>query len=72
MKLILCLLIDAIGMGTYAVPLAGELGDIAWAPMQLILVRMITGQFSSKVFWEEALPFTDIIPSATMKYIATR
>jgi hypothetical protein len=68
MRFLLCLLIDFIGMGTYAAPGIGEFGDLAWAPIQFILVWLITGEKSKLAFWEEILPFTDIIPSATISY----
>jgi len=38
-KLLLSLVIDAIGMATYLVPVAGEAGDVAWAPISAYLVR---------------------------------
>ena len=71
MKLLLCIFIDLIGMSTYALPGIGELGDIAWAPIQSVLIRLITGHsdgWSKLAFWEEILPCTDIIPSATINY----
>lgn len=40
-KLMVSLLIDLIGSMSYLVPLAGEVTDIGWAPMQTILVRSI-------------------------------
>ncbi|BCO11492.1 hypothetical protein GEOBRER4_n2836 [Citrifermentans bremense] len=72
MKLLLCIAIDLAGMGTYAVPGAGELGDIAWAPVAAVLVRMLCGNGAKLAFTEELLPFTDIIPSATISYFRSR
>jgi len=71
MKLFFCIIIDLIGMATYLVPGFGELGDIAWAPIQTGLIRLITGHsdgWTKLAFWEEILPGTDFIPSATINY----
>lgn len=64
----MCLIIDAIGMSTYALPLLGEAGDLAWAPIQKFLVKQITGVNSNWVMLEELLPFTDVVPAATISY----
>merc|ERR1719386_274628 len=38
LKLFCCLLIDTIGFATYLLPGIGELGDVAWAPIQAVLL----------------------------------
>jgi hypothetical protein len=68
-KFLVCLLIDSIGTISVAVPLLGELSDVIWAPIAATALRSIYG--GSNVifvleFLEEILPFTDIIPLATL------
>jgi hypothetical protein len=62
-KLLWSLAIDAIGSGSYLVPLAGEAFDVTWAPLQTVLILKYVS------FMEEMLPFTDVIPSATMGWL---
>lgn len=69
-KLLVCLVLDAFGDATYAIPAAGEGVDVVYAPVQAIALRML---FQSNAialfgFMEEILPFTDIIPSATFAW----
>lgn len=69
-----CLLLDAIGSISYFIPALGELSDVVWAPISGIIfffffrgkVGLLGGIFD---FLEEALPFTDIIPSFTLAWI---
>jgi len=70
-KLFLSIVIDIIGMATYAVPVAGEAGDIAWAPISAYLVYQLYGNglISGLAFAEELLPGLDIIPTATIAWI---
>jgi len=72
-KLVLSLVIDFIGSASYLIPLAGEATDVAWAPIQTILIMAMYNDTSSSLkyvsFVEEILPFTDIIPTATMGWI---
>ncbi|VEU35669.1 unnamed protein product [Pseudo-nitzschia multistriata] len=67
-KLWISLLIDAIGSSSYLLPLAGEGLDLAWAPAQTVLIMAMYESTSPNLkylsFIEEALPFTDIVPSA--------
>eukprot|EP00466_Bigelowiella_natans_P007070 jgi/Bigna1/86471/estExt_fgenesh1_pg.C_100323 len=70
-KLVVCLLIDFIGMSTYTVPALGETADVGWAPISAILVQYLFGNglLTSVSFLEELLPGTDIIPTATIAWI---
>ncbi|MCR4030277.1 MULTISPECIES: hypothetical protein [Flavobacterium] len=75
-KLIIGLILDAIGMLTYSVLGFGEIGDIVWAPIAgVIMTRMYKGRVGKVAgfltFLEEILPFTDIIPSFTLTWIYT-
>jgi hypothetical protein len=85
-KLLLSLLIDAIGSASYLVPVVGEITDLGWAPVQMILLMALyetagandgsngsSGGGGADLEWlkyvsfvEEILPFTDIVPTATL------
>ena len=70
-KLLLCVLIDAVGDSSFLIPGVGEVEDIAWAPISAFLVRKI---FQSDVvgnieFVKEILPFTDAIPLASSLWV---
>lgn len=70
-KLLLCVLIDAVGDSSFLIPGVGEIEDIAWAPISAFLVRKI---FQSDVvgnieFVKEILPFTDAIPLASSLWV---
>ncbi|GAX16048.1 hypothetical protein FisN_20Hh278 [Fistulifera solaris] len=72
-KLIVSLIIDACGSASYLLPLVGEGFDIAWAPIQTILIMAMYDATSPNLkylsFFEEILPLTDIIPSATLGWL---
>ena len=69
-KLMFCLLLDLIGSSSYLIPLVGEGFDLAWAPLQTILIMAMYDGVAPHLkylsFMEEILPFTDIVPSATI------
>ena len=66
----LCILLDAVGMLSYFIPSIGEWIDIVWAPISAIIYGIIFGGTKGTIiaFLEEALPFTDIIPTFTITY----
>ncbi|KAL1519131.1 hypothetical protein AB1Y20_003394 [Prymnesium parvum] len=70
-KLLVSILIDLIGMATYIVPVAGEAGDLAWAPISALLVYQLYGNavISGLALAEELLPGLDIIPTATIAWL---
>lgn len=75
-KLLLGLLLDGVGMISFTIPWIGEFSDVIWAPVAaFIMTRMYKGRVgrvaSVLTFIEEALPFTDIIPSFTLTWIYT-
>lgn len=75
-KLLLGVLLDGVGMISFTIPLLGEFSDVIWAPVAaFIMARMYKGRVgrvaSVLTFIEEALPFTDIIPSFTITWIYT-
>lgn len=74
-----CLLMDAIGYASFALPFLGEFADVAWAPISgFIFFKMFGGKMGvfggGLSFLEEILPFTDFIPTFTiawaMRYFA--
>lgn len=72
-KLIVSLIIDAIGSASYLIPLAGEGFDLTWAPISMILVGALYDDVMPNLKYialiEELLPFTDFIPSATLGWV---
>lgn len=69
-KLFVSLAIDFIGSCSYLLPGVGEAFDLGWAPLQTILVAAMYDDSTPSLkyisFVEEILPFTDLIPSATV------
>mmetsp|Transcript_16725 Transcript_16725/g.25271 ORF Transcript_16725/g.25271 Transcript_16725/m.25271 type:complete len:403 (+) Transcript_16725:337-1545(+) len=69
-KLFTSLLIDLIGSSSYLLPVVGEAFDLTWAPIQTVLIMAMYDAVSPNLkyvsFVEEILPFTDVLPSATI------
>ena len=69
-KLWVSLIIDLIGSSSYLLPVVGEGFDLAWAPAQTILIMAMYDATSPNLkylsFMEEVLPFTDVVPSASI------
>ncbi|CAM9961155.1 unnamed protein product [Scytosiphon promiscuus] len=72
-KLLMSMAVDAIGCSSYAVPGLGESADLVWAPISYLL---IDAMYHNSTPWaaafggiEELLPFTDIIPTATLAWM---
>lgn len=67
-KLILCIAIDVIGSASELVPVLGEVTDVVWAPIAGLALRSLFGSniVFALEFTEEILPFTDILPLATL------
>jgi hypothetical protein len=64
---------DIIGYATYSIPFLGEFGDIIWAPISALIFYKTFGGWKGAFggifnFIEEALPFTDFIPSFTIMW----
>ena len=75
-KLVLGIVFDAIGMLSFTIPGIGEFGDVVWAPLAgFLMTRMYEGRVGKAAgiltFFEEILPFTDVIPSFTLTWIYT-
>jgi hypothetical protein len=72
-NLLFCILMDAIGYLTYAIPGLAEYGDILWAPISAFIFYKTFGGTKGLIGGilngiEEILPFTDFIPSFTIMY----
>jgi hypothetical protein len=72
-----CLLMDAIGCATYAIPFFGEFGDIIWAPISAIIFYRTFGGWKGAFgglfnFFEEIMPGLDFIPSFTIMWVYQR
>ena len=72
--LVFCVIMDLIGMGTYAIPVIGELADIVWAPVSALIFYRTFGGKKGAIggvlnFIEELIPGTDLIPSFTITWI---
>lgn len=70
-KLIKCLLLDAVGMVSVAIPVVGPFLDIVWAPIAASISYKMFGEKRGKytslvTFIEELLPMTDLVPSFTI------
>lgn len=70
-KLLASILIDLIGDGSLLIPGAGDASDFLWAPLSAVLVRLLYGNnvLAAVAFLEEILPFTDVIPTATIAFV---
>ena len=76
-SLLFCILMDAIGYMTYALPLLGEFGDILWAPVSAFIFFRTFGGWKGAFgglfnFVEELLPGFDFIPSFTIMWFWQR
>ena len=71
LKLLICMLIDFIGVASFAVPGLGEAADVGWAPISALLVNYLFGNgiFTALALVEELAPGFDIIPTATIAWI---
>ncbi|KAH9249666.1 hypothetical protein BASA81_012635 [Batrachochytrium salamandrivorans] len=70
-KLIGSIVIDAIGVSTFALPGVGETFDVIWAPISGFIIQQVYGSpgFAFLGFAEEILPFTDVLPTATIAWV---
>ena len=72
-RLAVSLVLDVIGSSSYLVPVLGEFTDLAWAPVFAVCVAAMYSESSPYMHYvglvEELLPFTDIIPTATLAWL---
>jgi hypothetical protein len=70
-KLMIAIGIDLLGYLSYLFPVLGETFDTVIAPISAILVYIFFNKklkWAGFTFFEEILPFTDVIPSATIAW----
>ncbi len=72
-----CILMDAIGLATYAVPFFGEFADVIWAPISAFIFFRSFGGWKGAFggifnFIEELMPGLDFIPTFTIMYFMQR
>ncbi len=70
-KLVLCIVLDAIGMLSFSIPVIGGFLDLIWAPIAASISYKMFGEKRGKytsiiTFIEEILPATDFVPSFTI------
>merc|ERR1712151_591505 len=73
-KLTIAASLDTIGSSTYMLPGLGEATDLIWGPAQAMIVKaMYEGEVPPYAHYisavEEILPFTDLLPSATLLWL---
>lgn len=71
-KLLICLAIDILGSSSEVIPFLGEVTDILYAPIAATVLRNLYGNNNilfGLEFAEEILPFTDILPLATICWV---
>lgn len=70
-KLLICLTIDVIGSSSEVLPFLGEVTDILYAPIAATVLRNLYGSniLFGLEFAEEILPFTDVLPLATICWV---
>jgi len=70
LKLLICILIDFIGVASFAAPGLGEATDVGWAPISALLVNYLFGNgvFTALALVEELSPGFDVIPTATIAW----
>lgn len=73
-KLLLGLLLDALGMLSFSIPYIGEFADVIWAPLSgYLMSKMYQGRLGKMAglvsVLEEILPFSDLLPTFTLTWI---
>ena len=70
-KLAISILIDLIGLLSFIIPVLAEIIDVIWAPISALIIFQLYGSslLSGIAVIEESLPFTDIIPTATIGWL---
>ena len=73
-KLIVGIILDAIGYVSFFIPGIGEFADVVWAPISAYLMTKLykgkTGKIAAAIaFIEEALPGFDVIPTFTLMWL---
>jgi hypothetical protein len=69
-QLVLCLALDLAGDASELLPILGEFTDIAYAPVEAGLIKLLfqSNALAAFGFVEEILPFTDVVPTFTISW----
>ncbi|MBW3014895.1 hypothetical protein KY330_00575 [Candidatus Woesearchaeota archaeon] len=69
-KLLTSLALDILGFASFVFPIIGGFSDIVYAPIQAWWIKHAYDNTGLAIlgFFEEVLPFTDIIPSCTIAH----
>ncbi|MCH5691003.1 hypothetical protein LWM68_46335 [Niabella sp. W65] len=75
-SLLFCIIMDAVGYLSFAIPGVGEFSDVIWAPISAIIFAKTFGGAKGVFggvfnFIEEIMPGMDIIPSFTIMWFLT-
>jgi len=73
-SLLFCIVMDLIGYASFAIPLFGEVLDLAWAPISAMIFYRTFGGWKGAFggmfnFVEEILPGLDFIPTFTITWV---
>lgn len=71
LELGLCVLLDLGGVASYYFPNFGELSDVGFAVLNAFAIELFFDWPTMALvgFWEELLPLTDVVPTATITWI---
>jgi len=73
-KFCMSLFMDTVGSCSYLLPILGESFDVIWCPCQTLLIKAmyqdVTPNLTYVSFVEEFLPFTDVLPTATIGWMS--
>ena len=71
LELVVCVALDVVGDASYFFPTFGEASDLAFAFVYSFAVELLFDwpAMALFAFWEEALPITDLVPTATIAWL---
>lgn len=72
LKLISAIIIDLVGLASYAFPAIGEFGDLVWGPISGVLIYLLFPHRKKMAIFgaaEEMIPFIDFIPTACLAWM---
>lgn len=66
-SLILCIVLDVIGMASFTIPFIGEFSDVIWAPLSgFVYYRLFSGKMGvfgeCSAFWKKRYPLPIFYP----------
>jgi len=75
-KLVVSLVLDAVGYVSFLIPGLGEFVDVAWAPASAYIMTKLYKGKTDKIagavaFIEEIMPGMDVIPTFTLMWLYT-